>query len=208
MEEYLSLSETLIKQHEKINKGIKKLNEKEEKKNINMIKLLTYISKINKNQKEMQKFSEILKKNIKLNFVKDNINYEEYYFNGLSIPKDIQFSNNTSNGFKISWALDDINLLNIDKNKIKYKVEIRKENEKFKLIYEDNNNNCIINNLYENTNYEIRICSFYNNIISNWTQIYNIKTDTLSVILYNEERKKEYINKILEWTGYKSIELI
>ena len=43
---------TIIKNMEKINKGIK-LFEKEEKK---MIKKLTYVSKINKNDKEMQTF--------------------------------------------------------------------------------------------------------------------------------------------------------
>ena len=29
-----------------------------------------------------------------------------------------------------------------------------------------------------------------------------------SIILNNNERKKEYINKIIEWSGYKSMELI
>ena len=69
-------------------------------------------------------------------------------------------------------------------------------------------NNCIINNLESDTNYEIRICSFYNNIISNWTKIYKIKTDTFSNILNKNERKKEYVNKILEWSGFKSMELL
>ena len=88
-------------------------------------------------------------------------------------------------------------------------MEIRKENEKFKLSYEGNNNNCIINNLESDTYYEIRICSFYNNIISNWTKIYKIKTkDIDSIILKNNERKNEFINKIIEWSGYKSMELI
>ena len=44
LEEYLTLINTLIKNYEKINKGIKKLNEGEEqKRNINTIKKLTYI---------------------------------------------------------------------------------------------------------------------------------------------------------------------
>ena len=53
LEEYLSLVNILIKNYEKINKGIKTLNKDEENKNIKLIKNLTYISKLNKNQKEM-----------------------------------------------------------------------------------------------------------------------------------------------------------
>ena len=89
----------------------------------------------------MNKFSQILMKNLKLEYKEDNIKYEEYYFNGLSIPKDIQFSDIKSHEFKLNWNIDDINIINIDKNKIKYKVEIRKENDQFKNIYEGNNMN-------------------------------------------------------------------
>ena len=79
--------------------------------------------------------NQLLMKNLKLDFVDDNIKYEEYYFNGLSIPKDIQISDIKCNGCDISWKIDDLNILNIDNNKIKYKIEIRKENEQFKSIY-------------------------------------------------------------------------
>ena len=156
-------------------------------------------------------------KNIKIIFneKESNILYNEYYFNGISIPvpKDITFNNIENieeNSFKISWKIDDMSIFNIDNEEIKYKVEIRKENEQFKLSYEGNNKNCVINNLDSNTYYEIRICSFYKNIISNWSQIYKIKTKDIidSIILNNNERKKEYINKIIEWSGYKSMELI
>ena len=85
-------------------------------------------------------------KNLKLNFIGDNIQYHEYFFNGFSVPKDIQFSENSDFGFKISWNIDDLNLLNIDKNKIKYKLELKEENteEHFKSVYEGNKMNCII----------------------------------------------------------------
>ena len=79
----------------------------------------------------------------------------------------------------MTWEMNYIKILNVDNNydnKIKYKVEIRKDNNKFTVIYEGINNNCFINNLEKNTNYEIRMLSFYNNIISDWTQIYKIKT--------------------------------
>ena len=137
----------------------------------------------------------------------NNIIYNEYYFYRISIIKDIISSDIENNTLKISLKLDEENILNIDNKEVKYKVEIRKGNEQFKLSYEGNNN-CIINNLDSGTYYEIRICSFYNNIFSNWWQIYKIKIDIDSIILNSNERKNEFINKIIEWSGYKSMELI
>ena len=207
LEEYLSLSNNLIKNSERINKGIKTINKDEENHNIKIIKKLTYISKLNKTQKEMNKISEILMKNIKLDFLDDNIKYEEYYFNGLSIPKEIQISDIKVNSCNISWKIDDINILNIDKNKIKYRIEIRRENEQLKSIYEDNKMNYNINQLEANTNYDIRICSIYNDINSNYSDIIKIKT--FESILLNETKKgDECLNKIYEWTGSKNMELL
>ena len=59
LEEYLSLANSLIKNYEKINKGIQGLNKEEQNNNINLLKNLTYVSKLNKNQKEMNKISQI-----------------------------------------------------------------------------------------------------------------------------------------------------
>ena len=157
----------------------------------------------------MNNISKMLMKNLKLNYIDDNIKYEEYYFNGLSIPKDIQINDITSNSFKLSWKIDDINILNIDKNKIKYKIEIRKENEQFNSIYENNNMNCYIDKLNSDTNYEIRICSIYNNINSIWSEIKKIKTNNVDSILLNETKRcDEFLNKIYEWTGGKNMQLL
>ena len=106
-----------------------------------------------------------------------------------------------------------MNILNIDKKEIKYRIEIKKENkkEKFKQIYEGKDNSFLIDNLEKNTNYEIKLCSIYNDIISNYTQIYKIKTKNFeidSLILSEIERGKEFLNKLYEWTGYKSMELL
>jgi len=50
-----------------------------------MIKMLTYVSKINKNDKEMKKLYDTCMRNIKISFEeKENkIKYEEYFFNYL-----------------------------------------------------------------------------------------------------------------------------
>jgi len=132
----------------------------------NIIKTMSYVSKISKTQKNMKKLLYAIMKNIKFNYDenKNNIKYEEYYFNGIFIPKNIEFKNITSDNINISWNLD-----NFDNNKfkIKYKVEMRKENDNFIKVYEDNNNNCSIDNLEMNTNYEFRICVIYNDILEN-----------------------------------------
>ena len=209
LEEYLSLSNTLIKNYEKINKGIEKLNKEGKNNDINLLQKLTYVSKINKSLKEMINFSQKLMKNLKLKCEGDNIKYEEYYFNGLSIPKNIEINNIKLNEFNLSWSIEDINLKNFDKNKLKYKVEIRKENEKFSNIYEGNNTNCIINKLNSDTNYEIRLCSLYNNITSSWSDTKKIKTMKFDSIILNESKRcDEFLNKIYEWTGGKNMELL
>ena len=132
-----------------------------------MMIIFSYVSKINKNKKEMKKIINELMKNIKIDFNKEEkkIEFTEYYFNGISIPKDIQFNNISSNSFQISWKYDEDNL---DNKLIKFRVELRKEdsNEKFIQVYEGSENNSQINNLKLNTKYEIRICSLYNNINS------------------------------------------
>jgi len=205
----LSKIEDLLKTAEKIIKGIK-IFEKEEK---NMFKTLSYVSIINKNKKEMQSLFQELMKNLKISFIEEEslIKYEEYYFNGIPIPKDIEFKEIGSNCFKILWNIDNINLLNIDKKEIKYKLEIRKENAKedFFQIYEGKDNNFLVNKLEKNTSYEVRICSFYNDINSNWSDIQKIQTmDFDSKILNETEKGKEFLEKLYEWTGFKRMELL
>ena len=208
----INLSEinNLLKSCEKIGKGIKSL-EKEEK---IMTKTISYVSKINKNKKEMRILFQQLMKNLKISFIEDQnaIKYEEYYFNGIPTPKNIEFKGVGSNSFKIFWKIDEINILNIDKKEIKYRIEIRKENSKdeFAKKYEGNENNYLVSDKIEkNTTYEIRICSIYKDIISNWSDIHKIKTKNLDCLILNGlEKENEYLQKLYEWTGYKGMELI
>ena len=209
LEDYLSFSNKIIKNIERINKGIKTL-EKEEK---NMLKILTYVSKINKNDKEIKKLNDICMRNIKISFEeKENkVKYEEYFFNGIPSPKNIEFKDIEGNNLKVYWKIDDINLLNIDKNKIKFKIEIRKENtdDNFNKIYEGNEMNYLINNLDINTNYEIRICSVYNDINGVYSEIKKVKTNEyISLILKESNRYDEFIKKIYEWSGYNNMKLL
>ena len=70
-----------------------------------MIKILTYISKINKNDKEIKKLNDTLMRNIKISFeeeVENKIKYEEYFFNGIPSPEDIEFKHIDSNSLKVT----------------------------------------------------------------------------------------------------------
>ena len=207
LEYFFSEINNEIKIIEKLDKGIKKID-KEEK---NIIKNLSYISKINKTYKNIKNVLQQLMKGIKFSYQKNDnsIRYEEYYFNGISIPINIEFKNISFSSLNISWENDNNNYINIDINNIKYKVEMRKENENFNQIYEGNKNNYFIVNLIQNTNYEFRICSFYNDFKSPWTQIKKMKTLSIdSNILKESEKIKLFLEKIYEWTGYKNMELI
>ena len=85
LENNLSQVNQLIKSCEKIQKGIQSL-EKEEK---NMIKNLTYISKINTNKKEMDILLNSSMKNLDIHFSEkeSKIDYNEYYFNGFPLEQ-------------------------------------------------------------------------------------------------------------------------
>ena len=205
MELNLSKINNILKNCERLIKGIKVFKEEDNQ----IIKKLNYISNINKNQKEMNIIFKQEMKNINISYKENDLKYEEYYFSGLPKIKNVEFCNINIYDLKISWKLDEINILNINKNQIKYIVELKKEEEQFIKVYEGNYNSFILNNLNEDTSYEIRICLLHNHIKSNYSQIYKIQIDSIdSVILKKNERKKEFINKLFEWTGYKSMKLL
>ena len=209
LEIFLSETSRLIKISERINKGVKSL-EKEEK---SIVTNLSYISKINKSQKEMKLLSHELMKNLQISFneKETNIAFKEYFFNGIQIPKNIKIKSLGSNSFEVLWEIDEINILNIDNNKLKYIVEIREEksNSKFIKVYEGNNKNCLIDKLLKDTNYEIRICSIYNELIGPWSQIQKVKTLFVdSIILCESQRQEEFLKIIYEWSGFNNIELL
>ena len=206
LEIFLSKSNNVIKSSERINKGIKLIEKNEEK---NIIKNLSYVSKINKNIKEIKVLNEELMKNLKIYFNEENnnIKYEEYFFNGIPIPKEIEFKDIKLDKVKLYWKIGESKIINIDKKEIKYRVEIRKENsnEKYIQVYEGNNNSCLIDNLIKNTFYEIRICCIYNNSKGPWGKITKFKTNNFDSNILD---KSDLIEKIYEWTGCKKLELV
>ena len=205
LEIFLSRTNNEIKISEKINKGIQKIQNEEK----NIIKQCAYISKINNAKKDMNKLFQELMKNMEIAYdeEKKNVKYEEYYFNGIYTPKNIEFKDITFSSVNITWKIDDINILNLDKNKLKYIVEMRKDNEQFSKIYEGNDNNYLAQNLISSTEYNIRIASKYNNVIGEWSQIYKVITND-SIILRESNQEKKLMGKIKEWIENKKLELI
>ena len=210
LEKYLSQFNMLIKSCEKINKGIK-VFDKEEKQ---MIRILSYVSKINKNKKEMKALLVEKMKNLKIEYIKEenNIKYSEYYFNGIkNFIKNIEFKEISLDKFKITWNRDEQNKIDNSNENIIYIVEIRKDNinEKFEKKYEGKQCNCLINNLEPDTTYEIKISVIYNNSICEEGEIKKIKTKEVDSIILNETKKpKVLLNKIYEFSKYKKFELL
>ena len=175
-----------------------------------MFKIMSYITKISKSKKEMNNIFQKLMRNIKISFNEEEsiIKYEDYSFNGIPKPHNIEFKDITSFNIDIFWKIDNLNIKNFEYKNIKYEIEMRKENKIFKKVYEGNNNNCKIENLKPLINYEFRIRSKYNDYFGSWTDIHKVKTLEFSNILLDLKREKELSLKLLEWTGYKKIKLI
>ena len=209
-ENYLSELNNIIKYNERINKGIKNLTKEKEK---NLFKHISYISKISQIQDNTNEILSELMRNLKITF-KDNENentiiYEDYYFNGIEIPKNILFKDINVVSLNVFWEIDEANLKK-DKENIKFIAEIRMAESKqnFTQVYEGYKNNCFIDKLNTNTTYEIRIGTVYKEIKA-WSEIQEFKTDIFnSAILKESNQKKEFINKIIEWTGCKKYELL
>ena len=211
LEYYLSQTNNEIKLNEKISQGIKKF-ENEDK---NIFRTLSYITKINKNKKSMNKLSQETIKGLDFFYKEDenNIQYEEIYVNGIPniIIDNIKINDITYNSINISWNIDTNNFPFIKKNKneVKYKIEMRMESKEFVEVYNGVNNNCYIDNLSQNTNYEFKICLIYKENISPWTEIQKFKTNNFDSIILNDLPKiNEYIKKLHEWTKSKKMELI
>ena len=209
LENYLSKSNSIIKLNERINKGLNNL-EKEEK---SMLKILSYVSKMSKYQKDSKMLLSELIPNLKISFIEEEtkIKYDEYFFNGIQVPKDIEAYEVNNNSFKLKWKIDDLNIININNDELKFRVELRKENkkERFKSVYEGKELECLIDNLEEKTNYEIKICTIYNDLIGQWSDNCKVQTtDFDSVILRHSKQEKKFLEKIFEWTGFKRMELL
>ena len=177
LENYFTECNNLILACARINKGIKK---NENNGNNNISKGLSYISEMNKIKKDMTQLDNELIRNIKITFEeeKTDINFENYFFNGCPILKNIEFTDIQNTSFKVNWKLDGGHT-NDNTNKFKFRIEIKKEkddNNNYSLVYEGNDDNYLIKGLSQDTIYEIRLSLNYDNFIIPLGQIQKVQT--------------------------------
>ena len=123
LENKLSESSKIIISLERIKKAIKYYA----KKNItNKIKSFYYISEINNNNLKALNFYKKPLRNIdiSLNSELNTLNYKDYYFSGIPIPKNINIEEKEDKIF-ISWNIDEFRIKNYNIKDIEYMVEIK-----------------------------------------------------------------------------------
>ena len=170
LEKYLIESNNIISFCEKTNKAIeyyqKKINTAE-------IEKLYYISEINKTNDKVKELFGNPFKNLDISFNTElkAINYKEYYFNGIPVPKNIKNENpgNFHNNIIISWEIDDLRIRDYDIKDIKYLLEIKNGDK----IYSNETSGKKIgldrNKL--NNEYEIKIRAFVKDIYGVWSKV-------------------------------------
>ena len=123
LENKLSESSKIIISLERIKKAIKYYA----KKNItNKIKSFYYISEINNNNlKALDFYKKVIRNiDISLNSELNTLNYKDYYFSGIPIPKNINIEEKGDKIF-ISWDIDEFRIKNYKIKDIEYMVEIK-----------------------------------------------------------------------------------
>ena len=146
------------------------------------IKSLYYISEINKNNEKTKKFFNTPIKNIDIsfNYIFNKLYFNEYYFNGIPIPKDIKIKKKENKIF-ITWDIDDIRIKNINKQ-LKYfvkfiKVNLNENEDTF--TYTSYYNNFLLDEYDNNTLYEIKIRACLDEAYGDWSEIKKFKLDEL-----------------------------
>ena len=186
LENNLSLINHLIKTGYKINKGYKTYN--------NEIIKFNYISKVNIIQKYIK---ELLIKSIKsIDFIyqkeKSDMIYNEYYFNGIFIPSNIEFKEISLSSVKIIWNKENNEYKNIDDlNNIKYIIEKKGNNKEFQKIYEGKYNYFVFKNISLENNFEFRICSVYKDLISPWSKPQRLNLCEMNNLTFIERLKPQ-----------------
>ena len=172
LENYYLNTNDILTSSERIFKAIQNYDKKD---NNNQIKTLCYISTINKINTNALNIIKKPFENIEISFINENydnnLNYKNYYVNGIPIPKDIKVEQTDNNKLSISWSIDNLYL---DDKKYKYLIILKDDKTKEK--YESVITNIVIQNIKLDTNYEIQICTLIDDINGDWSDIKKLKT--------------------------------
>jgi hypothetical protein len=122
LENLFSELNKVIKSSQKILKGIKTL-EKENEKDKNMIKILSYVSKINSNKKEIKSILQKPFKKLKISFheKQSEINFNEYYINIFKDYYDDWFAKHSKDNQVIDYKPEEEKLdENLRRTEVRY----------------------------------------------------------------------------------------
>ena len=122
LENLFSELNKVIKSSQKILKGIKNL-EKENEKDKNMLKILSYVSKINSNKKEIKSILQKPFKKLKISFheKQSEINFNEYYINIFKDYYDDWFAKHSKDNQVIDYKPEEEKLdENLRRTEVRY----------------------------------------------------------------------------------------
>ena len=135
------------------------------------IKTLYYISDINKTNIIAKDLYDEPMKTVKFTTggILTPVYYTHFYFNGIPVPEDIYISKKDSGKVKISWKIGEIMLNYIDKDKIKYIIEINCDNNKE--LYESFDTEIVLEDSKSNDDYQVKIRINLENSFGRWSEI-------------------------------------
>ena len=169
LQNFINKSIEIIKGNEKIGQFTQYYEKNKEKSNPVLIKTLSYISEIEKNNQKVFYFINESMKNMNITFNenKNTLEFINYYFNGISSPINIQ-SYEQNNSLNISWKIDEYSKKLRDVTQYKYNLEIKDNNNIYK--YEGKETNIEIRGLVNNKEYEFRVRTIYKESYGNWSE--------------------------------------
>ena len=196
LENFISQSLEIIKDNEKICKCIKYFEKNKEKSNPAIIKTLSYISDIEKNNQNVFYFinEQMRSMNIDFNENKNTLEYNNYYFNGIYSSINIQ-PNKLNNCIDISWKMNE----QYHFENFSYNIEIKDKND-YIYVFEGKETNVEIRGVTLNEEYEFRIRMKYKELCGNWSE--------KRKILLKDELKDKYQNPFLLAQENKNLEVI
>ena len=162
-----------------------------------VIKTLCYISKINSINNEAITLIKKPIKNLDISFHDNStLNYKDYFFNGIPIPKNIK-TEEINNKVKISWDLDDLRIKDFDKKNIKYSLKI-KDSIFSCLNYEASEKKILINELKKNGEYEVNVRALIDGSSGDWSETKKFKIESRNKDNYINSTSTLFGNNIMQ----------
>ena len=168
LEKSLKESDKILSYCEKI---IQTSENIEEKINNNELKKLYYISEINRKEEKKKNFLKTPIKNLDIYYNKevDIISYEDYYFSGFPIPKDINYEKKGKQ-LLLTW-----NISKLGEEKYDYIINIKTNDEE--TTHNSNVNNFLLDKYETNVEYEVKIRASIDDCFGDWSEIKKFKID-------------------------------